>query len=709
MTPKFLPLAPVATAVLLTAAACRKPAPAAPSAARPAAPSELAANRLHDAPQGLLAARAKSPVHWQPWHPGLLELATKSQRLIFAFVGAGHYPGSIEALDAIDRDPALVARINREFIPVLVDTDFAREAALAAGILSLEIRQPVSFPFLLVLSPAGDEVSWRPVSFASGGDFHQLFDGAADLVARMWTEDPGYVARNSAADHAQRLDRLAKTEPPIPATERERVLRAATRQLVSLFDEDVGSLAGTGGLLPVGSLQCLASAALDPGTPPDLAARCRAAVGAFGGTLLASAMIDPLDGGIYSSRSDRSWNLPMPIRTCTTQARAVRALVTLHSATGDSRTLETALAAVRFAEAQFATRDGLFASQRHPAPTPGDAWLWTSEQIDKSLDAAEAALWKKLCGINDLGNLGESGGRFFRLNSLALRHPVDTAARSLGMTPDDARQRFESGRVKLLQARAARCPPPPAIDRASAAPTFRMVSAYCALFTATGDPVWRDKAIAAARTARGTFSKGALLTEQPGPHADTVTDARAFTYALAIQAALDLAEITLDETWRIWAGDLVTTTAEHFIDSAGHLTEARTSSTPLRLPLQDRIMLFDDSTAGLMRMNLARLQALGQPPPPTLTDWVAILPDYSSQPVVNTDTMLAESFGASRRIVELPANPGPEWRDAVCRLPLDRIARRIGTSTAARVLHPDGSETPIEHPAALAAALATRP
>lgn len=709
MTPKFPPLAPVATAVLLTAAACRKPAPPATAEPSPVIAPELAANRLHDSPRGLLATRAESPVRWQPWRPELLQRATEARRLVFVFIGAGHYPGCVEALDAIDRDPAIVARINREFIPVLVDTDFAREAALAAGILSMEIRQPVSFPFLLVLSPAGDEVTWRPLNFASGNDFRGMFDGAAELVARMWDEDPAYVARNSAVDHAQRLDRLGKTDPPIAAADRERVLRSATRQLVSLFDEDVGSLAGTGGLLPVGSLQCLASAALDPATAPDIAARCRAAVKAFGATVLNGPMVDPLDGGVYSSRRGPSWNLPMPNRTCMTQARAARALVTLHSATADPRHLEIALGVARFAETLFATADNLFATQRQPAATPFNEWLWTTEQIDQTLSQEEAAVWKSACGISPLGNLSVAGGDFFRLNSLGLRQPLDAVAKSLGLPLETAAQRFDSGRIKLQRAREARSPTPPPIAVGSASPSFRMVSAYCALFTATGDPAWRDKAVALAQRARTAFSKGALLVEQAGAHDDPVVDARAFTYALAIQAALDLAEITLDENWRIWAGDLATTTAEAFLDAEGRLTEARPAATPLRLPLQDRVMLFDDSTAGLMRMNLARLQALGQTPPPTLAEWVAILPDYSTQPVVHTDTMLAESFGASRRIVELPANPSQEWRDAACRLPLDRIARRIGKSSSARVLHPDGSETAIDQPSALAAAALPSP
>lgn len=704
---KFSVLAPVAATALLLAISCRKPDGAAGPGARPApvvAP-ELAVNRLKDAPQGLLASRAASPVRWQLWEPALLQRAADSQRLIFAFIGAAHYPGCVEALDAIDRDPTLVARINREFVPVLVDSDLARETGLAAGLLSMEIRQPVSFPFILVLSPDGNEVTWRPVNFASGADLRAQFEGAADVVSRMWVEDPDYVNRNSTADHANRLARLVAPQPKIQTAGRDRALRAATRQLVSLYDEDIGSLAGTGGLLPLGTLQCLASASLDPSTAPDIADRCRAAVKAFGASVLNSPMVDPLDGGVYSSRRGPSLNLPMPNRTCMTQARAARALVTLHSATGDPRHLEIALGAARFAEARYATADDLFATQRQPAPTPGNEWLWTSEQIDQALSREEAAVWKSASGVSHLGNLSESGGEYFRLNSLGLRQPLDSVAKSLGIPPAEATRRFESGRIKLQRAREARSPTPPPIPAGSASPSFRMVSAYCALFTATGDPAWRDKAVALAQRARSAFSRGALLVEQPGAHADTVADARAFTYALATQAALDLAEITLDENWRIWAGDLATTTSEYFMDPDGRLLESRPAATPMRLPLEDRAMLFDDSTAGIMRMNLARLAALGQSPPPALTKWLDSLPDFAAFPVVYTDTILAESFGTSRRIVELPAHPTPEWREAACRLPLDRIARRIGKGPDARILHPDGSQSTVGSPAALAAAL----
>ncbi len=689
-------------ALALATTACRKRSSAAAgeSGPPPVLAAELRQNAMGDAPQGLLASRAASPVHWQHWEPGVLRRAGEARRLVFVLVGSAQYPGCVEALDAIDRDPALVARLNENFIPVLADTELCREAGLAAGVLSQDLRQPVSFPFILVLSPEGSEVTYRPVAYAAGRNLRELFEGATDLISRMWEDDPEYVTKDSRAQNEQRVKRLPGPDPaPATPAERDELLARTARKLVNLYDEDVNTIFGTGGLLPLGILQCLASTALDPATPPATAARAREAAADFGSSVLDSAMVDPLDGGVYSSRRGNSWNLPLIQRTCMTQARTARALVTLHGAVEDSRPLEVALGAVRFAEEQFGAQNGLFAAQRQPGFIRPADWLWTKEQIEQALSPEEARLWIGLCGVKAMGNLpfeADPNREYFRLNSLGFRtRPAGESAALL-----------ESGRKKLLKARQDRVPDRAAATAASAAPSFRMVSAYAALFTATGDPAWREKALALAGLARRTFSDGPLLVEQISGGPDAVRDARAFTYALAIQAALDLAEITLDETWRLWAGDLSSTMSELFVDPAtGRMQEARPISTPLAMPLEDRLMLFDDSTAGLMRMNLARLAALGQPPPPVLLPWLSSLPRIDAYPVVLTDSILAASFARSRVIVELPENPSAEWRETACRLPLDRVARRIGREKGAFVVSPDGSRSPVASPAALAEAI----
>jgi hypothetical protein len=296
---------------------------------------------------------------------------------------------------------------------------------------------------------------------------------------------------------------------------------------------------------------------------------------------------------------------------------------------------------------------------------------------------------------------------YFRMNSLGLRNGVAASAAKVGIPEAEAAKLFESGRAKLLKAREQRLPTPAPCPAGSAAASFRMVSAYAALFTATGEPEWRNKALALAKRSRETFAPADLLKEQNPGAPEATYQARAFSHALAIQAALDLAEITLDENWRIWAGDLTTSVAEAFVDDAGRLREARPTSTPLTTPFEDRMMLYDDSTAGLMRMNLARLAALGQNPPPPLAPWMTSLPPFAEIPVVFTDSILAASFARSRVIVELPSQASAEWREAACRLPLDRIGRRLGTATAPQLIKPDGSKVPLESPAALAALAGT--
>jgi uncharacterized protein YyaL (SSP411 family) len=670
---------------------------------------EMQVNQMATGTQGLLAARKNSPVHWQHWEPGLLKHAADAQRLVLVLVASAQYPGCLEALDAIDRDPKLVARLNTEFLPVLADPDVVRECGIASALLAEESKSDIAFPFLLILSPEANEVAWRPVIHRSGSDFREVFDKSTDLVAKMWVDDPEFTLRNSRADHEKRLSLLIPPDAVADAAARDAFLIRTTRQLMSQYEPDIGILSGVVGLFPLGSLQCLASSSKDPAIPADVAGRCREAVAAFSKHVLFSAMVDPLDGGVFSVRRGNSWDLPIPQRTCMTQARAARALVSLHASTGDPRSLEVARGAVKFAEEEFTTPDGLFSNQRQPEPSNLRDWLWTREQIEAALSPEEAALWKATCGVQDLGNLAMEADpmrEFFRMNSLGIRVPLAEAAAKAKVDAAQAAGLFESGRKKLLAARLARSPQPASVASGSASPSFRMVSAYSALFTATGESTWRDKALALAKQARETFSRENLLIEQGSPVPAAVADARAFTYALAIQAALDLAEVTLDDSWRLWAGDLVTVVAEQFRDDSGRLLEARPASSTLKLPLMDRTMIFDDSTTGLMRMNAARLEALGQPPPPEIAKLVRSLPRVEIQPVVVTDSILAASFGRSRIIVELPANPSAEWREAAAKLPLDRIARRIGKENTAKIRRPDGSTATPASPAELAAAAA---
>lgn len=704
---KSIPFAGI-LCLLAALPSCKKEEAAAPEA-RPYLDPEQETNQMKNGLQGLLSSRKNSLVNWQHWDPAVLKMAADSRRLIFVLALSAHHPGCLETLDFIDATPNLARRLNENFVPVLADVEVARELGLAAFALTTSSQNQFTYPFLLVISPEGHEVSWHPVLFSRDPDFGRFFENATDVIIRLWRDSPDYVFANSRRDNELRVANFAPPDRVVEAGERDFFLTEAARQLSSQFDAEVGEMDGAGGLLPLGILQCLALASTDPAIPEEIAKRSGNAARDFSDLILKSAMIDPLDGGVYSGKFRRSWNFAVPQRTCTQQARAARTLTSLYSVTGDRRELNAALGAISFAESEYLAADGLFSNQRQPVPTSPAEWLWSVGQIDAALSSQEAALWKAVARISNLGNISAEDDpvkNFFRLNSLCLGVPLDQAAATAGVSPADAPALLESGRKKLLEARLGVLPRPAPADRGRAAPTFRMVSAYAALFTATGAPEWRDKALDLGKRSREAFTNGNLLIEEGPPVPAAAADARAFTYALTIQAALDLAEISMDDSWRLWAGDLTTVLSEQFIHSDGRLMEARSESTPLKLPLEDRVMLYDDSTYGIMRLNAARLSALGHALPPEIAPLVRSLPMVAELPVICTDSIAAISFERSRVIVEIPANASAAWREAAARLPLDRIARRIVTADAVSVILPDGSRVTPGSPEELATAVA---
>ena len=139
-----------------------------------------------------------------------------------------------------------------------------------------------------------------------------------------------------------------------------------------------------------------------------------------------------------------------------------------------------------------------------------------------------------------------------------------------------------------------------------------MVSAYAAAFGVTGDEKFREKAVNLLDKARETFSDGPILRLFSKPAPNSIGAGRAFLYGLALQAALDVSAITSDEKWLDWSEDLATTAAELFTD-AEFLKECPDDAKIIDLPVTDLVMLFDDSTAGLISFAECRLAERERP------------------------------------------------------------------------------------------------
>lgn len=706
---KIHPLVPCLLGVTLALSSCRKDNGPVEAETPPVIAPELKVNQLSETPSALLKAWADSDVNWQQWDPSVLERATDARRLVFAVIGSVRYPGTFETLDAIESRPDIVRRLNEEFVPVLADLDISRETSLLASALSAETGQPVNFPFVLLLSPNGDPVSWQPLAYQNDEMIQNFFDNSVEVISRLWNESADYVLDDSATKNGFRREGMPEADPAVEdAGERLDLYRTAIRRLTSFYEVDLSSMSGSGGLFPVGTLECLGDAAVHPKLDPELRQKALVSLSGILNQLQSSAMIDPLDGGIYSARRGPSWDFPVFVRDCTTQARAARALSLLHLEVDRPDALEIALAAIRFAEAQFLTPKGLFAIATRPGDSPQEEWLWTIESVKAALDNDEFQVWKAISELDRLGNLPievDPDREFFRLNSLGLRRPVAEVAEETGLSANKVRTLLESGRKKLLKVREERFPVASGDPTPSATASFRMVSAYAALYTATGDPQWQDKAIALGKNCRKAFGAARFLNERPGENPGKMSDARASTYAIACQASLDLGAVTLEDEWNLWGQDLITLMAENFISDDGRLVETRPESRVIDLAYSDRLMVFEESTAGMTRLNLSRLDALGFQIPPALHPWTVSLPKIEQFPIVHTDTLAALGHQAVRTRVAVQTGAPASLVEAVTTLPLERFERRMARQpgNGAQISPVEGESRVVAEPAEIRA------
>ena len=668
-------------ALAASSSSCRKAqqgGAANPAADRftPRLPAELLTNNLGRYPGGVTRYLAKSPIRWQPWTAESLALAKETNRMVFAVIAMPQQPVFQSVLKVIEEDPALVSIIHTHYVPILIDGDASREMGLLTADLCAEINRPLLLPLFLWITPEADPVAWIPVGTTRKEGVADLFNQSHTMVSRIWQDDPDYVMRNSRLDNINRFARIAaRRNAKIASFEPAEDSLRAVRQLTAFYDPISRTFDEAGGLFPSGAIDLLASAARHPALPEDIRRRSLETVENLMQDLLPSAMFDPLDGGLFSSRRGTLWALPSFQRDSVTQARAIVSLLRAHRATGQQLALDRALNLLQFTEKTYATRDGLFSIGLQPAQDPAD-WLWSVEDIERILPAEDRSWWIDATGMRGLGNLPpESDPRreFFRANSISLPDVPDRALQALNISP----QRFETARKSMLKERETRLGTHPRDEVAHAGASLRMVSAYAAAFTATGDDEYRKKAVNLLALCRQTFTQDTRLRAFSQEAPASIGEARAFLYALAIQCVLDVADITLDDNLLAWSDDLATTMTELFTVS-DFLNETSAEARLLDLPVTDLIMLFDDSTGGLVSFAECRLASLGRPLIPRLSNLATPLPTAAvDRPILHTDLIQSTlSRHYPFRILVGEAAPA-ELRREVERMPLRMVHRRM--------------------------------
>lgn len=699
---------------LFAVTSCKRRDEAEPAALKIHVDPKLGRNRVGELPGAVYQAQAASPFHWQPWAAESFRMAKDAHRLVFCVVAMPQYPEFSGQLDALAADPRVRDAMFQNYVPVLVDGDAAREMGLFAAELSAEINNAVRFPFFIWLTHEGNAVSWTPLKSSAPGAVVEMFLKADEMVAGMWREDPEYVIKNSAADAALRRDRmLARKNRKVMSGQPEVDVVRGIRQLASLYDSTSRSFDESGGLFPSGAINLLASAAIHPGLPLADRKRCERTVREFLSDLLRSPMFDPLDGGLFNARRGPSWQLPTFSRDCPSQGRAAVALIQAWRATGEPLALQRAEEMIRFAENSYRTEDGLFAIGAGGAVNIAD-WLWNVEDVRNALPPEDAEWWIRMSAMDGRGNLpseSDPDRAYFRANSLSQSIPAAEIAAGLGISEDDFAARHDRARKTLLQAREKRMGKSAPDRDAHLGASLRMVSAYAFAFGATGREAYRKTAVELLERCREKFHQAPLFRVFSSEAPPSVAAGRAFHYALALQAAIDVAAITSDDRWLVWAEDLATTAAEKFTGSE-FLKECPDDARIIEQPVTDLMMVFDDSTAGLVSMAECRLAALNRPLVASFSNLATPLPTFAvDRPILHTDLLEATLARAQPVTLLTGADLPADLRLAVERIQPRMIHRRAATAAesvpagAVQILYPDGTRRLVHEADELSAAV----
>ena len=607
--------------------------------------AELTSNQMAKEPSNFLRSQSSSPIHWQPWTPEILDLAERSQRLIFVFVGATSYPRSQILAELLEAKFA--AEINEKYVPVLADTEIDPALALVCNALSGERGEAIAFPFLMWLSHEGNPVAWIPVTEQTEENLLLGFRRAQNTVEAILDKSPRYVVENSRYDNERRLTNIESTMTQSKEQELDPLTKSdlfiTAQSLSDLYDPLEKTFDNTGGIPPGNLITTLARIAAHPTTPTRLKKDAQTASKESVELLVESAIYDPLDSYFFSRRNSRSFAVPALSKTLKTQAEMLSAMASSPSTPASKRAIAAMLKELE--EKPVATYS------LYPSETNDLAFFWSINAIENLLTQDELAVAKVAFQLKSLGNIPSSDDprrNYFRRNSLGLEFFGSELARKARKSQPETERLLASAIEKLSARRTEILKTTNALlseDSPTLGPKARLLTALVRAYTTspqssnlvflnkTGQEILSDYTGEEGRLFRTSTSED--LRAAP---------AFAYDYAVTIEALLEWYRVTWDSDLLDKASQLTTILLENYLDDNNYLMEAQVEKYPLPIPMHNIRMVFGPSTWGIAYGVFQRMSALGYEHP-KLTDAIqapkAILQgSLRNSPVVHTDYLL---------------------------------------------------------------------
>lgn len=527
-------------------------------------------NRLAGEKSPYLLQHAHNPVDWMPWGEEAFAEARRTNKPIFLSIGYStcHWC-HVMARESFE-NPEIAALMNRWFVNIKVD----REERPDVDRLYMAFVQASTgsggWPMSVWLTPDGKPFlggTYFPPENRYG---RAGFPTVLTRIAEAWEKDPQrLITQGQRVIEALREAAQISSSSELPGPD---TLHAALQSFSRAFDPLHAGFGGAPKFPRPVTLHFLLQMAVDKTQEnstraSDMLRRTLTAMAAGG-------MYDQLGGGFHRYSVDEFWHVPHFEKMLYDQGQLAAVYAQAALLPDGADFLHIARDICDYLANDLHHPDGAFFSAEdadsaishdNPHHAEGAFYVWTSEEIARTLPAEDAAAFAEAFGIEPQGNVrpeSDPHGEFTGKNVLYQVSPTSAT-----------RELLLRCRPALLAARAKR-PRPHCDDKILAAWNGHAITGLVrtAMASDPGNPdgKYAQLAIRAAQFLLTHLrdKNGALLRVWRDGSAGGIP-AFAEDYAFVIQALLDLHELTLDPAWVASADALQEIMNRTFWDEAG--------------------------------------------------------------------------------------------------------------------------------------------
>ncbi len=516
---------------------------------------------------------------WYPWGDEAFERARREEKPIFLSIGYStcHWCHVMERESF--ENPEVAELLNAHFVPVKVDREERPDVDRVHMTAMQAMGQGGGWPLNVFLTP-----SLRP--FYGGTYFPPVTRGGrmgmTELLPRVhaaWLDQREQIEA-SGERVLEMLGSLA--EPPAgDAPSADDLFASCAQWLERSHDEAEGGFGNAPKFPSTANLAFLLRWwARDPEARADALLMVRRQLDA----MAAGGIHDHVGGGFHRYSTDREWLVPHFEKMLYDQALIADAYVEGFLATGDPAYADTARGVFAYVARDLTSPEGAFwsAEDADSEGVEGRFYVWTPAQLSAVLGDDDAALVVHAYGVTPQGNFEHGQSILHRV------HDDAGSAKRFGLGATDVARRLATARERLLAARSARVRPH-LDDKVLASWNGLMIAALAHGARAFGEPALAAAATRAADFVWNALWDPATRTlQRRWRQGDVAGPGQLDDHAYLARGFVALFEATHDPRWLERAVALADAMIERYADeSTGAFFESPAGDASVAVRMMD--------------------------------------------------------------------------------------------------------------------------